>query len=189
MIEQGQQKSERLEFGYRTGLYLWLFAGSLLAAIVYFFVLEPDQGHVVTTYSLPILVVIFGGIWLFLALKQSPAYVLTDEGFIDNRMGFGKIDWADITFAEIKTPAPGSKAGKFLGIGVRDREKYLSRLGKWARTRQNSLTVSGESYILLDTKYIKGSGFGKQKLETAAQRFIKTLGKPDDTPVQPNLMF
>lgn len=38
MIEQNLSKGERVEFAYNTDLYLWLFAGSLLAAIVYFFV-------------------------------------------------------------------------------------------------------------------------------------------------------
>ncbi len=188
MIEQNSSKAERVEFTYNTDLYLWLFAGSLLAAIVYFFVLEPEQGHIVVTYWIPLLVFIFGTCWLFLAVKKTPAFILSDEGFIDNRMGFGKIEWEDVTFAEIKTPAPGSKAGKFLAVGVRDKEKYLGRLGNWARKRQNGITIPGSSYLVLDAKYIKGAGFGKQKLETAAQEFIKRLGKPDLTPVQPELL-
>lgn len=58
------------------------------------------------------------------SLKHEVLLLIDDDGIDDRRLGMGKISWDDVEDAQLLV----TEGNRFLGLRVKDPEKYLARL-------------------------------------------------------------
>ena len=114
-----------LHFGIKRSFWLLRAFGAILFAAVCVYALRTSAGT--AAWWLGVIGLIFFGtgaiVGLVQGLRPGPRLTIDDDGIHDRSLGVGVIAWSDITRAE-----PYGIAGNpFIGIDVRDREKYLAR--------------------------------------------------------------